>query len=265
MRRTGFLDFYALIFVAVLYGPVVLLPIFSFNDNIYITLPLSGFTVRWYEEMLSNESLMKALRTSIKLGLVVSVVSTTIGLCAAKALIRNSLPGRRAALGLVMLPLVVPSLALGVALLVTLRLGFGVELSLLTIGAGHVLICLPFATLVIMARMEGFDQSLEEASLDLGEGRFSTFRRITLPLTLPGIVASLLLSFTVSLDEFVMAFLLGGDDTTLPLFIWSQLRFPAKLPTVLALGSCILAFSFVMVVVANVVRRHGLPSQTSAR
>jgi spermidine/putrescine transport system permease protein len=119
---------------------------------------------------------------------------------------------------------------------------------------------MPFSMLVLIARLEGFDKSLEEASLDLGESGWRTFWRITFPLALPGIVSSLLLSFTESLDEFVIAFFLGGNDVTLPLFIWSQLRFPAKLPGVLALGSCILVLSFIIVVLADVVRRRGVQS-----
>lgn len=260
-RTFGGLGLYAIFFVIVLYGPVVLLPLFSFNDSIYIAFPLKDFTTRWYYDMANNPALLAALRTSIKLGVTVALVSTVFGLLAAKAVTGYRLYAKRAIVGLVMLPLVIPSLTLGIALLVTLRLGLGIDLSLFTIGIGHVLLCLPFSMLVLVARLEGFDRSLEEASLDLGESGWSTFWRVTFPLALPGIVSSLLLSFTVSLDEFVIAFFLGGDDATLPLFIWSQLRFPNKLPGVLALGSCILAFSFVMVILADLVRRRGLPSK----
>lgn len=263
-RAFGWLGLYAIFFVIVLYGPVLLLPLFSFNDGIYIVFPLKGFTTRWYGEMAGNPALIAALRASVKLGIIVALISTIFGVLAAKAVTRYPLRAKRSIMGLIMLPLVVPSLTLGIALLVTLRMGLGIELSLWTIGAGHVLICLPFAMMVMVARMEGFDRSLEEASLDLGESGWSTFWRVTFPLALPGIVSSFLLCFTVSLDEFVIAFFLGGDDATLPLFIWSQLRFPAKLPGVLALGSCILAFSFVMVIVADVVRRSGLPSTMSS-
>jgi spermidine/putrescine transport system permease protein len=262
-RTFGGLGLYAIFFVIVLYGPVVLLPLFSFNDSIYIAFPLKDFTTRWYYDMANNPALLAALKTSIKLGITVALVSTFFGLLAAKAVTRYRLRARRAIVGLVMLPLVIPSLTLGIALLVTLRMGLGIDLSLFTIGVGHVLLCLPFSMLVLVARLEGFDRSLEEASLDLGESGWTTFWRVTFPLALPGIVSSLLLSFTVSLDEFVIAFFLGGDDATLPLFIWSQLRFPNKLPGVLALGSCILAFSFVMVIVADMVRRRGLPSKKS--
>ena len=258
--RLDWLGVYAIFFVALLYGPVLLLPLFSFNDNIYITFPLKGFTTAWYRQMVENPALMAALKNSLKVASSVAVVSTALGLIAAKAVTRYRLPGKAPIVGMIMLPLVVPSIILGIALLVVLRKVFVVDLSLWTIGAGHVLICMPFSMLVLIARLEGFDKSLEEASLDLGESGWRTFWRITFPLALPGIVSSLLLSFTESLDEFVIAFVLGGNDVTLPLFIWSQLRFPAKLPGVLALGSCILVLSFIIVVLADVVRRRGVQS-----
>jgi spermidine/putrescine transport system permease protein len=239
---------------------VLMLPMFSFNDSIYIAFPLKSFTTKWYVEMVNNPSLMAALKNSLKVGIAVAIISTALGLLAAKAVTRYRLPGKGPVVGMVMVPLVVPSIILGIALLVVLRKVFSVDLSLWTIGAGHVLICTPFAMLVLMSRLEGFDKSLEEASLDLGESAWSTFWRVTFPLALPGIVSSLLLTFTESLDEFVIAFFLAGNESTLPLFIWSQLRFPNKLPGVLALGSCILVLSFVIVVLAEMVRRRGVQS-----
>jgi len=259
--RFDALGVYAIFFVVLLYGPVLLLPMFSFNESIYIAFPLKAFTTRWYAEMVNNPSLMAALRNSLKVGVSVAFISTALGLLAAKAVTRYRLPAQGPIVGMIMIPLVVPSIILGVALLVILRKVFDVPLSLWTIGAGHVLICTPFAMLVLISRLEGFDKSLEEASLDLGESAWSTFWRVTFPLALPGIVSSLLLTFTESLDEFVIAFFLAGNESTLPLFIWSQLRFPNKLPGVLALGSCILVLSFIVVVLAEMVRRRGVESQ----
>ena len=256
--RFDWLYGYAVFFVVLLYGPVVLVPLFSFNDSIYIAFPLKGFTARWYQEMIDNPSLIQALQNSLKVGIVVAIVSTALGIVAARVVTRYHMPAKGAVIGLVMLPLVVPSLILGIALLIILRMVFDVQLSLWTIGIGHVLICLPFSMLVLMSRLEGFDRSLEEASADLGENGWMTFWRVTFPLALPGVVASLLLCFTVSLDEFIFAFFLSGNEATLPLFIWSQLRFPAKLPGVLALGSCILGFSVVLVILANTIRRRGV-------
>src|SRR4029077_12417337 len=103
---------------------------------------------------------------------------------------------------------------------------------------------------------EGFDRSLEEASADLGETAFGTFRRVTLPMVMPAIISSMLVSFTISLDDFIMAFFLAGTEATLPIYIWGQLRFAAKLPGVLALGSLLLAGSFVLLTIAEIIRRR---------
>jgi spermidine/putrescine transport system permease protein len=157
-----------------------------------------------------------------------------------------------------MLPLVIPSIILGIALLMIVRLLLDLPLSLYTIGASHVLICVPFSMLVMISRLEGFDKNLEEASLDLGENGWNTFWKVTFPLALPGIVASLLLCFTISFDEFLLAFFLAGNETTLPIFIFSQLRFPNRLPGVLALGTCILVASFLVVTFAEWLRRRGV-------
>jgi spermidine/putrescine transport system permease protein len=177
---------------------------------------------------------------------------------AAKAVTRYHLPGRGPVTGTIMLPLVIPGIILGIALLMLTRLVLDLPLSLYTVGAGHVLLCVPFSMLVLMSRLEGFDKSLEEASLDLGENGWRTFWKVTFPLALPGIIASLLLSFTTSFDEFLLAFFLAGNETTLPIFIFSQLRFPNKLPGVLALGTCILIASFLIVTFAEWLRRRGV-------
>ena len=256
--RLDWLGVYAIFFVVLLYGPVLLLPLFSFNDSIYVAFPLKGFTLQWYAQMAENGPLQAALASSLKVGLSVSVISTILGIFAAKAVTRYHLPYRAPVMGLIMLPLVIPSIILGIALLTFVIKVLGIEPSLYTIGAAHVLICVPFAMLVMISRLEGFDKSLEEASLDLGESAWATFRRVTLPLAMPGIVASMLLCFTTSFDEFLLAFFLSGNQPTLPVYIWGQLRLPTQLPNVLALGSCILAASFVFVFLSERLRRRGL-------
>ena len=153
-----------------------------------------------------------------------------------------------------------PGIIFGVALLVLLS-RLGVPLSLYTVGLGHLIICLPFAIATLLPRFEGFDRSLDEASADLGENGWWTFRRVTFPMVAPSILASLLLTFTVSFDEFIMTFFLSGTDTTLPIYIWSQLRFPQEFPVVLAMASVILALSFVMVFVALWIGRMGIAKE----
>ena len=251
------LGVYTVIYLAFLYIPALFLPLFSFNDAIYVAFPLKGFTLQWYEEMLQNTAMLAALENSVKLGVVVSIVSTILGTMAAKAFTRYSIPYSRTIQTFIALPLVFPLIILGVSLLVVFS-QMNIPLSMFTIGISHVVICMPFSMLVMISRLEGFDNGLEEAAQDLGETPWMTFWRVTFPIALPGIVASLLLCFTISFDEFLLAFFLSGDKPTLPVFIWSQLRFPTKLPNVLALGSCILLLSIVIVVLAEWFRRIGV-------
>ncbi len=261
--RFGVLGVYAVIYLAFIYIPVMFLPLFSFNDSIFISFPLQGFTLEWYRQLANSEGMLDALYNSIKLGCVVSVLATLLGTFAAKAVTRYRMPGRGPVITFIMLPLVIPGIIMGIALLVIANIS-GVGLSLYTIGLGHLMVSTPFSMLVMVSRLEGFDKNLEEASKDLGDSPWATFRRVTFPLALPGIIASLLLSFTISFDEFILAFFLSGTETTLPVYIWGQLRFPTKLPTVLALGACILMVSFVVVTFAEWYRRRGVQLKTNS-
>lgn len=253
---------YTVLYLALLYLPVLFLPLFSFNDSIYIAFPLQGFTLEWYEEMAQNTAMLSALQNSIKVGVVVAVISTILGTMSAKAFTRYRVPYETPLKAFIAVPLVIPLIILGISLLVVFS-GANISLSLFTIGVGHVVICVPFSMLVMVSRLEGFDKGLEEAAQDLGETPWMTFWRVTFPLAMPGIIASLLLCFTISFDEFLLAFFLSGDESTLPVYIWSQLRFPTKLPSVLALGSCILILSVLMVILAEWSRRLGVsPSAT---
>ncbi|MBO67655.1 MAG: spermidine/putrescine ABC transporter [Acidiferrobacteraceae bacterium] len=248
---------YAVLYLTFIYLPVLFLPLFSFNDSKYIAFPIKGFTLQWYGEMINNPSMLNALGNSVKIGLVVAILSTTFGLLAAKAITRYRLPGRGPIVGFIMIPLVIPEIILGISLLILISLA-NIPLSLLTVGFAHLLLCIPFSMLVLVSRMEGFDRSMEEAGLDLGENAWMTFWRVTFPIVLPGIVASLLLTFTISFDEFVLAFFLSSIEPTLPVYIWSSLRFPSKLPATLALGATIFLLSFAIVTFAEWVRRRGL-------
>lgn len=246
---------YTIAYLVFIYVPVLLLPVFSFNDGIYVAFPMKGFTLRWWGEMVGQDGLSRALWNSFRVAIPVALISTTLGMCAAKALTSGRLAGVRIFTGLFTLPLVIPFIILGIALLIAFN-KWGLGLSLISVAIGHIVICVPFSLFVLMSRLEGFDRSLEEAALDLGETAWMTFWRVTFPIALPGIVASLLLTFTISFDEFLLAFFLTGTDSTLPIYIWSQLRFPAKLPAVLALGSAILVVTCAIVIVAERLRRQ---------
>ncbi|MGR3546957.1 MAG: ABC transporter permease [Roseovarius sp.] len=259
-RPNRALQVYAVLFLIVLYVPVLFIPLFSFNDSIYVRFPLQGFTLQWYGELWTREPVWNALWNSVKVGLVVSVISTVLGVMAARAITRTRMRGKGALVTFIMMPLVIPGIIFGVALLVLLS-RMGVPLSLYTVGLGHLIICLPFAVATLLPRFEGFDPSMEEASADLGENGWWTFWRVTFPMVMPGIVASLLLTFTISFDEFIMAFFLTGTDPTLPMYIWGQLRFPKEFPSVLAMAALILFVSFALVFLAQWVGRKGLEDQ----
>lgn len=253
---SGLLGLFAVAYLLFLYIPVLFLPIFSFNDSIFVAFPLKGFTTKWYEQAFADQGMLRALTASLQVGAVASIIATILGLLGAKAITRYRMPGQSLVTGTIMLPLFIPEIILGIALLILIN-RLSIPLSLYSITIGHVMLCTPFAMAVLSSRLDGFDRSLEEASMDLGETPWMTFWRVTFPLVLPGIVSSLLLSFIVSFDEFLLSFFLQGQQPTLPVFIWSQLRFPNKLPSVLALGALILVVSCALVVLAEWVRQLG--------
>ncbi|MEZ5933515.1 MAG: ABC transporter permease [Alphaproteobacteria bacterium] len=254
-QKAGWLRGYAIGYLLFLYAPVLLLPVFAFNDSSIIAFPLKGFTTRSFEALWATPALHGAVINSLLVGVGAALISTLLGICAARASARFAFPGKPAMLGFTMLPLVLPEIIVAVSLVVVLiQLGLG--LSLWAVVLGHVLICMPFSISILNAAFLSLDQSLEEASLDLGENRLSTFLRVTLPLVMPGVIASLLIAFTISLDEFIIAFFLTGTEPTLPVYIWSQLRFPAKLPTIMALGFLMMLLSLVLLLAAEVFRRR---------
>jgi spermidine/putrescine transport system permease protein len=251
----NWLPVYAFLYLGFLYLPVLFLPLFSVNTAATPKLPLQGFTLDWYAGLPHTPALLDAARNSLVVGISAALLATILGICAARAITRYRFSGRRPITGLIMAPLVLPEIIIAIAMLLVL-LSLGLELSLFTVVLGHVLICVPYSVTVLTSGFEGFDRSLEEASADLGETAFGTFRRITLPMVAPAIVSSLLVSFTISLDEFIMAYFLAGTEATLPVYIWGQLRFAAKLPGVLALGTLLLVGSFLLLTAAEILRRR---------
>lgn len=245
---------YAFLYIAFLYLPVVFLPIFSVNTAASPKFPLAGLTLQWYRDLPNTPALIDAAWNSLMVGVSAATVATALGICAARAITRYRFPGRRTINGLIMAPLVLPEIIVAVSMLLVM-LQLGLSLSLATVVLGHVLICIPYSLSVLTSGFEGFDRSLEEASADLGESALGTFRRVTLPMVAPAIISSLLVSFTISLDEFILAFFLTGTEPTLPIYIWGQLRFASKLPGVLALGTLLLVGSFLLLTIAELLRR----------
>lgn len=251
----SWLTAYAFLYIGFLYLPVLFLPIFSINTSASPKFPLTGYTLQWYRDLPKTPALIDATWNSLIVGVSAAVLSTTFGILAARAITRYRFPGRRPIHSLIMAPLVLPEVIVAISMLLVM-LQLGLSLSLFTVVLGHVLICIPYSMSVLTSGFEGFDRSLEEASADLGETAFGTFRRVTLPMVMPAIISSLLVSFTISLDDFIIAFFLTGTEATLPIYIWGQLRFAAKLPGVLALGTLLLIGSFVLLSIAEILRRR---------
>jgi spermidine/putrescine transport system permease protein len=246
---------YAGLYLVFLYLPVLLLPVFSVNTAASPRFPLAGLTLRWYRDLPRTPAMLEAAGNSLMVGVAAAALATVLGICAARAVTRYRFRGRRAVAAVVMAPLVLPEIIVAVSLLIVI-LQLGLQLSLVTVALGHAVICLPYAVTVLSAGFEGFDRSLEEASADLGETAWGTFRRVTLPMVAPAILSSFLVSFTISLDEFILAFFLAGTESTLPVYIWGQLRFAGKLPGVLALGTVLLAGSVILLSLAEIFRRR---------
>lgn len=253
---SGGLTTYYWLFVLFLYLPIAILIIFSFNDSKVLTFPLKGFTLQWYYELLQARELLSAVMNSLILAIISSLIATILGTLGALAITRLNFPGRSTFLTLATMPLVIPYIVLGVALLILFEL-IHMPLSLWTVGLGHIIINMPYVMLIVAARLSGFEQSLEEAAQDLGANYWQTMIRITLPIAAPALISAFLMSFTTSFDEFALAFFLTGNQATLPIYLYSQLRFPNRLPLVVSLASVIMLVSIALLVIAEWLRGFG--------
>lgn len=258
MRQTGkWLGLgYYLLLLLFLQLPILLLIIFSFNDSVLLVFPLRGFTLQWYRELLQATELINAAKNSLVIGLVSSVVATALGGAAAIAIARYNFPGRDFFLNIATLPLVIPYVVLAVALLILFQ-ALNIELSLWTIMIGHTIINMPYVMLIVAARLSGFANNLEEAAMDLGATYWGTLMRVTLPISMPALVAAFLSSFTMSFDEFSLAFFLAGTQNTLPVYLYSQLRFPSRLPLAVTTAAVVIMVSVVILLFSEWLRRVG--------
>ena len=251
-RRWLWVVFWVL--VVFLYAPLVILVIFSFNDRDLVSFPWEGFTLRWYESFIQNAEILEALRMSLWVAALTAVVTTVLAIPASIALVRRRFFAKGLVSGMMLAPLVIPLVVLGTSLLIlfkTIGLGF----SGFTIAIGHIVIALPFAILTLVPRLERIPVALEEASRDLGAGWFTTFRQITWPLMLPAIFSAFLLSFVISFDEVVVASFVAGDQVTFPVYLYSQLRLPRRLPQVISVAVVILFISAIVVIASEVLRK----------
>jgi spermidine/putrescine transport system permease protein len=242
------------VLIVFLYAPLLLLLIFSFNDNNLPVFPLRGFTFDAYRQFVQNPELKASIVTSVKVAALSSVGAVILGLLASIVLVRRDFFGRGGVSALLLSPLVVPYIALAIGLLVFFNEA-SVPLGIKTIVMGHIVVSIPYAILILVPRLERLDVRLEEAARDLGAGVMQTFRLITFPLLLPALVSAYLVAFVLSFDEIVIAYFVNGTVTTFPLYLFSTLRFPTLLPQVLAVACVVMALSALVLLGAEVARR----------
>lgn len=255
-KNATWLKGYILAYVLFLYLPIAIIPIFSFNNSIQAAFPLSGFTLEWYRSLVNNENLHRAFETSLIVGFSAAFLATAIGMTVAYMEVTAGDRVSRAISALARLPILIPGVIVGIALLILVNLA-GLGPSRTAIVLGHTLVALPTAVVIMRSRFLSLPKSYSEVAMDLGAHEWTTFRRIILPLAAPAIASSFMLSFLTSFDEFIVAFFLSGTEPTLPLYVWGQLRFPKSLPSVMALGSVILLASVVIATAAEIIRRRG--------
>jgi spermidine/putrescine transport system permease protein len=200
--------------------PIALIVVFSFNDPAgKFNFTWNGFTLSHWAHPFEISELTNALTLSLRLAALATVISTVLGTMIALALVRYDFFGRRASNYLIIIPTATPEVVLGASLL-SLFLIYGLSLGFTTLLIAHVMFCISFVVIVVRSRLIGFDRSLEEAAKDLGADPFTTFRKITLPLIWPGVVAGALLAFALSIDDFVVSNFTAGTEVTFPLYIF---------------------------------------------
>ena len=234
-----------------LFAPIVLLVAFSFNANKYGTFPFTGWTTAWYGQVFSDYQIKDALSTTLKVAIEVTIISTVVGTAAAFPLVRSRLPFRTGVRIGMTLPIMIPGLLIGVSLLILFTSVFHFQLSPQTAVIGQAVYTTPFVLLLVAARLQGFDPALERAASDLGANTYKRLRYVVLPLIGPAVFAGALFAFTLSLDEFIITLFLIGGHNTLPIYIYTQVKFGIT-PEVNALASLLLGASLVLIALAFV-------------
>jgi spermidine/putrescine transport system permease protein len=246
--RYHVLTVYSLLFFAYLLLPIAIVVVFSFNH------PTGKFNYTWQGFTWDNwrywdgvPGIRGAIILSLEIALIASVIATALGTAIALALVRYGFRGRATTNILIFLPLSTPEIVLGASLL-TLFLNFNVIFGFWTILIAHIMFCISFAVVTVKARLVGFDRHLEEAAMDLGANEWTTFRKVTLPLIAPAILAALLLCFAISIDDFVVTYFNSGSKVTFPLFVWGAARIGAP-PQVNVIGTAIFVIALTAMLV----------------
>ena len=237
-----------------LYIPILILIIYSFNESRQIGI-WTGFSWRWYGELMRDEAVLDALKLSLWVATWSTIISTFLGTLTALAMERHRFWGKITYDAILYLPIIIPDIVMALSTLLFFVV-LGVALSRYTILIAHVAFNISFVAIVVRARLADMNSTLEEAAADLGANEWQTFRRVTLPLLMPGIISGALLAFTLSLDDFVITFFVAGPgSTTLPVRVYSMIRFGLT-PEVNAVSTLMFLGSTLLVVISLLLQRR---------
>lgn len=251
--------FIACLCLFILYSPLLIVMIYSFNDSLSIT-KWGGVSLRWYYEVfygLESEKFKHAAWNSLIIALMAATIATIVATAASIGMIRGGqFRGKSASFGLILLPIMVPEIVTAVATLIFFS-AISFKLGILSILVAHIVFCIPFAYLPISARLQGIEASYEEAAQDLYANRWKTFKHVLMPIMGPGIISGFLLSFIISLDDFIITnFVKGAGVETLPTAIFGAVKQGIK-PNIMALSTLLLLFSIFLVTLSYVIGKKG--------
>jgi ABC-type spermidine/putrescine transport system permease subunit II len=235
-----------------LYLPIAFMVVFSFDESQTPGLPITGFTLHWYDVMLNNRVLIRAVGNSITVAVIVAILATVIGTMAAFVLVRGGIRYPNGARIAFTLPIMVPGVLIGVSLLIYFARAADLPLSLGTVIAGQLVVTVPFVVLIVASRLQGLDRALEWAAADLGASPRQAIRHIVLPLIAPAILAGALISVTLSIDEFVITWFTVGAQPTLPTYIYTQVKFGVT-PEVNAVATIMLVATLLIFGIASLI------------
>jgi len=260
--RKHLLTAYAILAFAYLLVPIAVVIMFSFNDpGGRYNFTWQGFTLDQWRNWDGVPALKDAMILSLEIALLASIVATVLGTLIALALVRYGFRGRGATNLLIFVPMATPEVVLAAALLTLFLNVTVVTLGFRTILIAHIMFCISYVVVTVKARLIGFDRNLEEAAMDLGANEFTTFRKVTLPLIAPAIVAGALLSFALSIDDFVITYFNAGSEITFPIFVWGSAQRGVP-PQVNVFGTVIFVFALTLMVV-NVLYQRRREGQTA--
>ncbi len=248
------LRIYSLFAFGFIYVPILILIIFSFNSQ-KLNMRWEGFTLSWYPALFHDAQILLAVRNTLMIAFVSTLVATIIGTMAALAMQRYRFPGYNASETLMYIPIVIPEVVMGISLLVFFVM-IKFTLGLVTITLSHIAFNVPFVALVVRARLHGYDNSIDEAAMDLGANELTTFWRVTLPTIMPGVLSGAMLALTLSLDDYVITYFTAGPgSTTLPLRVYSMVRFMVT-PEINALSTLWVLIVFVILAIGQIAQRR---------